>query len=194
MNIALDRTNPGYLTGQFLVAMPGMTDPRFHRTVIYMCAHTAENAMGLIVNKPMQDLRFTDILENLNITPRSNNCQAIHVHRGGPVERQRGFVLHSADYQREGTLMLNDRIALSATTEILKSIAEGMGPHQNLMALGYSGWGAGQLDEEIKRNAWMIVPADADLLFDADFGCKWEHALSKLGIAPHRLSTQCGHC
>ncbi len=193
MNITHDTTDTGFLTGQFLVAMPGMADPRFHRAVIYMCAHTSENAMGLIVNKPMQDLRFTDILENLNIHPRSNNCQAIHVHRGGPVERQRGFVLHSADYQREGTLMLNERIALSATTEILKSIAEGDGPHRNLMALGYSGWGAGQLDEEIKRNAWMIVPADPELLFDGDFGCKWEHALAKLGIAPHMLSTQCGH-
>jgi putative transcriptional regulator len=194
MGIVFGRPESGYLTGQFLVAMPGMADPRFHRAVIYMCAHTPENAMGLVVNKPMQDLRFVDILENLNITPRSSNCTAIHVHRGGPVERQRGFVLHSSEYQRDGTLVLNERIALSATTEILKAIAEGSGPRQNLMALGYSGWGPGQLDDEIKRNAWLSVPADADLLFSGNFGCKWEQAMAKLGIAPHLLSHEAGHC
>ena len=193
MDTSIARTASGYLTGHFLVAMPGMQDPRFHRAVIYMCAHTPENAMGLIVNKPLQDLRFTDILENLNITAHSSNCEAIHVHRGGPVETQRGFVLHSADYQREGTLVLNDDIALSATTEVLKSIANGSGPACNLMALGYSGWGPGQLDEEIKRNAWLSVPADPDLLFSADFSNKWEMALGKLGIHAAMLSPAAGH-
>ncbi len=187
------RNSSTYLTGQFLVAMPGMADPRFHRAVIYVCAHTAENAMGLVVNKPMQDLRFVDILENLNITPRSGTCTAIHVHRGGPVERQRGFVLHSAEYKRDGTLVLNEEIALSATTEILKAIADGSGPNQNLMALGYSGWGPGQLDDEIKRNAWMTVPAKRDLLFSGDFDKKWEQALASIGISPHMLTSQAGH-
>ena len=183
----------GYLDGQMLLAMPGMTDPRFVKSVIYLCAHTQENAMGLIINKPLQDLRFVDVLENLNITPRAG-CEAIHVHRGGPVETQRGFVLHSADYNRDGTLMLNDQIALSATTEILKSIANGTGPNANLMALGYSGWGPGQLDDEIKRNAWINVPADPDLLFSTDFGHKWERALGKLGISAASLSPTAGHC
>src|SRR5882757_8325467 len=114
MGSYINRSAMSSLTGQFLVAMPGMADPRFHRAVIYLCAHTQENAMGLIINKPLQDLRFVDVLENLNITPRAS-CDAIHVHRGGPVETQRGFVLHSSDYNRDGTLVLNDQIALSAT-------------------------------------------------------------------------------
>lgn len=185
---------PGSLAGNFLVAMPGMADERFHRAVIYLCAHTPENAMGLIVNKPLHDLRFLDVLENLNITPSSATCSAIHVHRGGPVETQRGFVLHTSDYNRDGTLMLNENIALSATTEILKSIACGSGPQANLMALGYSGWGPGQLDEEIKRNAWLSVPADPDLLFSGDFHKKWEMALAKLGVSAALLSPVAGHC
>jgi putative transcriptional regulator len=185
---------PGSLAGNFLVAMPGMADERFHRAVIYLCAHTPENAMGLVINKPLQDLRFLDVLENLNITPSSSSCNAIHVHRGGPVETQRGFVLHSSDYNRDGTLMLNDSICLSATTEILKSIASGRGPQSNLMALGYSGWGPGQLDEEMKRNAWLNVPADPELLFSANVHSKWEMALAKLGISPALLSPVAGHC
>lgn len=183
----------GYLTGQLLVAMPTMADPRFHRTVIYVCAHSAEGAMGLIVNKPMQDLRFTDILSQLNITPRDSACSAIHVHRGGPVEVQRGFVLHSADYRKSGTVLVDEDIALSATTEILKDIAEGQGPHHNLMALGYSGWGPSQLDDEIKRNAWLCVPADAALLFSEGYDDKWDQALARLGIAAHMLSPDAGH-
>ena len=185
---------PGSLAGQFLVAMPTMADPRFARTVIYLCAHTPENAMGLVINKPLQDLKFGDVLENLNIIPTTASCRGIHVHRGGPVETQRGFVLHSCDYNREGTLVLNDQVALSATTEILKSIACGAGPSANLMALGYSGWGPGQLDMEIKRNAWLNVPADPDLLFSGDFNSKWERALAKLGINAALLSPVAGHC
>ncbi len=185
---------PGSLAGHFLVAMPGMTDERFHRAVIYLCAHTPENAMCLIINKPLQDLRFVDVLENLNITASSSFCSMIHVHRGGPVETQRGFVLHSSDYNRDGTLMLNEHIALSATTEILKSIAGGTGPKSNLMALGYSGWGPGQLDDEMKRNAWLNVPADPELLFSPDFHSKWERAMAKLGVSPALLSPVAGHC
>lgn len=184
---------PGSLAGQFLVAMPNMAPP-FHRAVIYLCAHTEENAMGLVINKPLQDLKFVDVLENLNIIPTTPTCSAIHVHRGGPVETQRGFVLHSCDYAREGTLKLNDTVALSATTEILKSIACGAGPRSNLMALGYSGWGPGQLDMEIKRNAWLSVPADPEILFATDFNSKWERALAKLGVNAALLSPVAGHC
>ncbi len=186
-------SSAGYLTGQLLVAMPAMADPRFHKAVIYMCAHSSEGAMGLIINKPLQDLRFTDILGQLKITPRSDTCSSIHVHRGGPVEVQRGFVLHTTDYQKNGTVLVNEDFALSATTEILKDIADGYGPNRNLMALGYSGWGPSQLDEEIKRNAWLCVPADAGLLFSEGFDHKWDLALSRLGIAAHRLSHEAGH-
>lgn len=188
-----DLQTTGYLTGQLLIAMPAMADPRFHRTVIYICAHSAEGAMGLIVNKPLEDLSFADVLDQLKITPRAGGCSAIHVHRGGPVEVQRGFVLHSADYQKSGTVMVNDDIALSATTEILKDIAEGAGPHRNLMALGYSGWGPSQLDEEIKRNAWLNVPTDANFLFSDDGDHKWDMALARLGIAAQQLSSEAGH-
>jgi len=184
----------GYLTGQLLIAMPGMTDPRFERAVIYMCVHSLdEGAMGLIVNKPLPDVRFADILQNLNINPRSDSCAQIQVHRGGPVQTQLGFILHSGDYQRDGTLAVTSEICLSTTTDILRAIAEGTGPHQNLMALGYAGWDSEQLNDEIKRNAWLSVAADADLLFSRDYDHKWDRALAKLGIAPHQLSTTAGH-
>jgi putative transcriptional regulator len=188
------KTIPGYLTGQLLVAMPGMADPRFDRAVIYMCVHSMdEGAMGLIVNKPLRDVRFGDILQNLNIQPRSDTCSRIQVHRGGPVQTQLGFILHSADYQKEGTLVVDGDIGLSTTTEVLKAIAEGSGPNRNLMALGYAGWDSRQLDDEIKRNAWLNVPADADLLFSEDYDHKWQMALAKLGIEPHMLSSTAGH-
>jgi putative transcriptional regulator len=181
-----------YLVGQFLVSMPGMGDPRFESTVIYMCHHAADGAMGLIINRPIEELAFRDILAQLDIKP-GYGCEDIRVHRGGPVETSRGFVLHSSDYKRDGTLLVNDEIALSATTEILRAIAAGDGPVRSLMALGYAGWGEGQLDEEIKRNAWLSVPADADLLFSEDVGTKWVRALGKLGINPAMLSASAGH-
>jgi putative transcriptional regulator len=181
----------GYLVGQFLVAMPTMGDPRFERTVIYMCAHSAEGAMGLIVNKPIRDLKLPDILSQLGIETTAP-CERIHIHRGGPVETARGFVLHSADYEREGTLKVNSEICLSATTEILRAIAAGDGPQRSLMALGYSGWGRGQLDEEIKQNAWLNVPADEELLFSDDFEHKWERALAKIGVSAALLSGSAG--
>jgi putative transcriptional regulator len=188
------KSSSGYLTGQLLVAMPGMTDPRFERAVIYMCVHSLdEGAMGLIVNKPLPDVHFGDILSNLNITPKAENCTRIQVHRGGPVQTQLGFILHSGDYQRDGTLVVDSEISLSTTTDILRAIAEGTGPHQNLMALGYAGWDSRQLDDEIKRNAWLHVPADSALLFSRDYDAKWSKALAKLGIAAHQLSATAGH-
>ncbi len=186
-------TDGGYLTGQLLVAMPSMTDPRFERAVIYMCVHSLKGVMGLIVNKPMPDVRFGDILQNLNIEPKSTLCSEIRVHRGGPVQMQLGFILHSGDYQQPGTLVVDSEISLSTTTEVLKAIAEGTGPERNLMALGYAGWDYEQLDDEIKRNAWLNVPADPDILFSTDYETKWNRALGKLGISPHMLSSEAGH-
>lgn len=182
----------GYLVGQFLVAMPGMADPRFDRSVIYLCAHSAEGAMGLIVNKPMRDIKLPDVLSQLGIESKTS-CDKIHIHQGGPVETARGFVLHSSDYERDGTLKVNSEICLSATTEILRAIATGEGPRQSLMALGYSGWGGGQLDEEIKQNAWLNVPGDEALLFSEDYERKWERALAKIGVSPALLSGVAGH-
>jgi len=182
----------GYLAGQFLVAMPAMADPRFERSVIYLCAHSADGAMGLIVNKPMKDIKLPEILGQLGIETKSG-CDKIQIHRGGPVETARGFVLHSADYDRDGTLKVDSDICLSATTDILRAIASGDGPRQSLMALGYSGWGRGQLDEEIKQNAWLNVPGDEALLFSEDFELKWERVLAKIGVSPHLLSGEAGH-
>jgi putative transcriptional regulator len=180
------------LSGQFLVAMPSMGDPRFEKSVIYMCAHSEDGAMGLIVNQPLEELNFPDILEQIGIEP-SPACERIMVHCGGPVETARGFVLHSSDYQMDGTMVVDETVALSATTEILKAIAYGTGPKRCLMALGYAGWGAGQLDEEIKSNAWLSVPADSDLLWSDDCDHKWERALNILGISPAMLSGEAGH-
>lgn len=181
-----------YLTGQFLIAMPSMADPRFERTLIYMCHHAPEGAMGLIVNKPMTELKFPDILQQLKIEATAP-CDKIMVHRGGPVAKAQGFVLHSTDFVRQGSLIVNDDVALSATTDILRAIAAGFGPKRSLMARGYAGWAKGQLDAEIKQNAWLSVPADDELLFSADVEKKWDRALAKLGVSPHFLSGTAGN-
>jgi putative transcriptional regulator len=181
-----------YLSGQLLVAMPGMKDPRFAKTVIYMCAHSADGAMGLVLNRELQSLTFPDMLQQLNIEAPEPHRE-IRVHFGGPVESGRGFVLHSADYVRDATLVVDSRIALTATVDILKAIARGSGPNHSLLALGYAGWGAGQLDNEMKANGWLHVEADPDLIFDADLDRKWARAMAKLGIDPLMLSDTAGH-
>jgi len=171
----------GYLTGQLLVAMPQMGDPRFERSVIYLCAHTAEGAMGLVVNRALEDIRLPDLLRQLGI-PDLGHSDAIAVHIGGPVETGQGFILHSSDYVQDSTLMVGGGVGLTATLDILKDIARGAGPHHSLLALGYAGWGAGQLESEIQANGWLTVPADERLLFDHDLETKWERALAKIGV------------
>ena len=178
----------GYLSGTLLVAMPQMGDPRFERAVIYLCAHTAEGAMGLVVNRALEDIRLPDLLRQLSI-PDSGSSDAIQVHFGGPVETGQGFILHSADYMQDSTLMVGGSVGLTATLDILKDIARGAGPHRSLLALGYAGWGAGQLESEIQANGWLIVPADEMLLFDHDLETKWERALAKIGVDITLLSS-----
>ena len=172
--------------------VPGKSDPRFDRSVIYMCAHTSDAAMGLVVNRLVDHINFPDLLEQLNIKLESP-AQQIRVHFGGPVESERGFVLHSPDYVREATLVVNKSVALTATIDILKAIAAGDGPRRSLLALGYAGWGAGQLDSEIMANGWLNVPADEELIFGPDPDDKWTQALAKLGIDPLLLSNTAGH-
>ena len=181
-----------YLSGQLLVAMPAMGDPRFDRSVIYMCAHSEDGAMGLIVNQPLDDLDFPEILEQLGIDT-GPGCDEIRVHAGGPVETSRGFVLHTDDYQQDGTMVVDRGLALTATTEVLRAIADGSGPTKRLMALGYAGWGAGQLDDEIKENAWLVVPATPGLIFSTPDTAKWDAALAVLGLTPEKLSHFHGH-
>ena len=183
---------PEYMTGQLLIAMPGMMDPRFQRAVIYMCAHNDEGAMGLVINKLFGSISFHDLLDQLGMEhPRGTVNMPVHY--GGPVESGRGFVLHSTDYVREGTLMVDDEVALTATIDILRAISEDRGPKQSLLLLGYAGWGPGQLDAEIQANGWLNVPADETLLFDRDLETKWERSIAKLGVSVSMLSGEAGH-
>ncbi len=186
------KSGSGYLTGQLLIAMPQMTDPRFERTVIYICAHTADGAMGLVVNREIEALTFPDLLKQLSIDAEIVDDK-IQVLFGGPVETGRGFVLHSADYVQNTTMLVDKRVGLTATMEVLKDIASGNGPKLNILALGYAGWGPGQLDAEIQANGWLSVPADNELVFDPDLDKKWERALAKIGVDFSMLSGQAGH-
>ncbi|MEN8195747.1 MAG: YqgE/AlgH family protein [Pseudomonadota bacterium] len=180
-----------YFTGQLLVAMPNMPDPRFAKTVIYMCAHSEEGAMGLVVNRLAEELSFPDLLCQVGLEGVEVR-RSIEVHFGGPVESGRGFVLHSTDFEQDGTMMVDDGVALTASVDMLKEIAEGGGPGNCLLALGYSGWGPGQLDQEIQGNGWLNVAADADLVFGRDLESKWEKAIAKIGVDPSMLSSTAG--
>ncbi|MDX1541431.1 MAG: YqgE/AlgH family protein [Geminicoccaceae bacterium] len=179
------------LTGQLLVAMPQMSDPRFERTVVYLCAHSDEGAMGLVVNRLIDSLTFPNLLNQLGIDPAGETDLPIHF--GGPVESSRGFVLHSSEYAQDSTLLIDENIALTATIDVLKAIASGSGPRHRVLALGYAGWAPGQLDAEIQANGWLLVPADPDLVFGPDNGAKWQRAIAKLGIDLSLLSAQAGH-
>jgi len=181
-----------WLTGQFLIAMPAMPDPRFARSVIYVCSHGPNGAMGLVVNRLYGEVNFRALLQQLNVKTAAD-APDLPVHYGGPVETGRGFVLHSCDYLREGTMRIDDNVALSATVEILQALASGGGPERALMALGYTGWGAGQLDAEMQANGWLTVAADDDILFGREIETKWDRALAKIGISPMTLSGAAGH-
>jgi putative transcriptional regulator len=184
----------GYLSGQLLIAMPQMTDPRFEHSVVFMCAHNADGAMGLVVNKLVDALSFTDLLRQMELEIESNDLDdQIQVHFGGPVESARGFVLHSPDYASEATMRVDDIFAMTATIDVLKSIARGTGPRQAIFALGYAGWAPGQLDTEIQSNGWLNVAADPELVFGRDHGEKWTQAVAKVGVDPSLLSSEAGH-
>ncbi|HEY6336228.1 MAG TPA: YqgE/AlgH family protein [Alphaproteobacteria bacterium] len=190
MKIAVAAT--GYLAGQLLIAMPTMQDPRFARTIVYMCAHSAEGAMGLVVNRTLKQFTFLELLDQIGI-PARGATKDIRVHFGGPVESGRGFVLHSGDFQADGTLVVEESVALTASVDILKAIADGRGPRCSLLALGYAGWGPGQIEDEIQANGWLSVQSDEALLFDNDLDTKWERAMAKLGVDSRMLSDSAGH-
>jgi putative transcriptional regulator len=179
------------LTGQLLVAMPHMADPRFARSVVYLCAHSGEGAMGLVVNRLIDSLSFESLLEQLGV--EATVPADMPVHFGGPVESSRGFVLHTTDYVQDSTLLIDDEIALTATIDVLKAIAAGEGPKQRVLALGYAGWAAGQLDAEIQANGWLLVPADLDLVFGNGNDTKWTRSMAKIGIDLTLLSSEAGH-
>lgn len=191
----------GYLDGQFLVAMPAMSDKRFARSVIYMCAHSVQGAMGLIVNQRAPHITFPELLGQLSIAGGDNGGEGfesdladLDVHVGGPVETGRGFVLHSSDYfAADSTLPIDDGVSLTATVDILKAIASGKGPDRAILALGYAGWRPGQLESEIQANGWLHCPPDLDLLFDRDLDQKYHRAMWKIGIDPSHLVSDAGH-
>jgi putative transcriptional regulator len=193
MTSAKTTDESAYLTGQLLLAMPSMRDPRFARSVIYMCAHGADGAVGLVVNRLIGALPCSDLLEQLGIDYDPGSSIALpNVHFGGPVETERGFVLHTSDYMTDDSMPIDGSMALTATVDIVRDIAEGNGPRDLVLALGYAGWGPGQLDGEIHENAWLSVDSDRDLIFDKDIETKWDRAMAKIGVDAALLSTQSG--
>lgn len=189
-----------YLDGQVIIAMPGMGDPRFDHSVIYLCVHSESGAMGIIVNKVAPMMNFGDLVSRLDIVPETGSfhipeeIMAMAVQFGGPVEPGRGFVLHTSDYfSADSSLPVTPRIALTATLDILRAMAKGEGPKRAMLALGYSGWAPGQLEDEIQRNGWLHCAADEDLLFGTAHEDKYSRALAKIGVDPARLSSEAGH-
>ncbi len=190
----------GYLDGQMLIATPTMQDERFTRTVIYVCAHSSEGAMGIVVNQPARHISFRDLLVKLDVISAVKPIElppsagSVKVLKGGPVETERGFVLHSADFFIENsTLPIDEGICLTATLDILKAIARGDGPDKAILALGYAGWAPGQLENEMQHNGWLHCAADKDLIFGIDIEAKYERALGKIGVRPGMLSSEVGH-
>ena len=190
----------GYLDGKLLIAMPAMSDERFHRAVIYMCAHSADGAMGIVVNQRAPHITFSKLLEQLDIAPSATEdsiqipVDTLPILTGGPVETGRGFVLHTKDYfSADSTLTIDESFSLTATIDILRAIATGTGPNQSLLALGYAGWAPGQLEREIQSNGWLICAADTEIVFDAAIENKYDRAMAKLGVHPSFLVSDAGH-
>jgi putative transcriptional regulator len=181
------------LRNHLLVATPNLTDGFFTRSVVYLCAHSTAGAMGIVINQRLPDVQFRELLSQLHL-PRSQLVVDPVVHFGGPVETGRGFVLHSTDFMREDTVKINDHMCITGTVDILRAMAEGKGPEKSIFALGYAGWGPGQLEAELQANSWLTIPADDEVIFQTELAKKWEKALSRLGVNPLTLSLQAGHC
>lgn len=181
-----------FLEGKLLIALPSMSDPRFEKSVIFMCAHSADGAMGLIINKPIEGLGFHELVKNLDM-PVTEKTPEFPILFGGPVETGRGFILHSSGYEGgSSTMPVTDDVSLTATLDILRAMAEGHGPERAVFALGYSGWGPGQIENEIRANGWVHCDADSKIVFDANMDQKWSAALRKLGIDLSVLSSNAG--
>jgi putative transcriptional regulator len=203
MKLTLKKEKPpkrGYLDGQMLIAMPAMRDERFARSLIYICAHSSDGAMGIVVNQAAPNVNFPDLLVQLEVIPAADliqlptRAETVKVLKGGPVETGRGFVLHSADFFIENsTLPIDNGICLTATLDILKAIATGEGPQSAVLALGYAGWAPGQLENEITENGWLNCEADKELIFGSDVEGKYEKAMRKLGVELGKLSSEAGH-
>jgi putative transcriptional regulator len=185
-------TSSLFFENKLLLAMPSMTDPRFERSVIYVCSHESSGAMGLVINRPSENMTFKGLLDQLTIETEAEVAD-VSVHAGGPVEPGRGFVLHSADYVQDSTMIVSQTLALTATVDVLKALAAGNGPANHLLALGYAGWGQGQLEQEIQSNSWMITEADDEVIFHTELEQKWPRAMAMLGVDVAMLSLEAGH-
>ncbi|WP_411033135.1 YqgE/AlgH family protein [Shinella sp. BYT-45] len=198
MSVLKNRRERGFLDGQFLIAMPGMADANFARTVVYICAHSDDGAMGFVINRPQQ-LSFSDVLLHLDLLGEDEVIRLpgstldFPIRCGGPVESGRGFVLHSDDYMSESSIPVSDDICLTATLDIVRAISRGRGPQRGMMMLGYAGWGAGQIEHEIGANGWLTCPAQEELIFDTNLDSKYDRALALMGITPGMLSAEAGH-
>lgn len=179
------------LTDQLLIAMPAMTDPNFAHTVTYICEHSAEGALGIVVNRPLE-LSLGAVLEQLDLTPKDAALAGQIVFYGGPVLPERGFVLHDSGSRFDSTLRVNDRLSVTTSRDVLAAMAEGKGPQHALVALGYAGWGAGQLEQELGDNAWLSVPADPRLIFDTPVEKRWDAAARAIGFDPAQLAAVSG--
>lgn len=180
------------LTNQFLIAMPSLADPNFARTVTYLCAHTEEGAMGIVINRPL-NLNLAEVLDHMEIKNSNPGITAMQVMQGGPVQRERGFVLHAPVGEWDSVLKVSEDIGVATSRDILTAVAEGRGPQRTLVALGYAGWDAGQLEREVLENAWLCGPADSGIIFDVPYEDRWDRAARLLGIDPERLSGEAGH-
>lgn len=187
-------SNSSYMIGKLLIAMPAMSDTRFHRAVIFICAHDDQGAMGLVVNKTMDGIDMDELLDQLDLEDSDIKLKDLNmpIFSGGPVEQARGFLLHSADFKQKETILVDDNFSVTGTVSALKEILKGCGPEQNLFMLGYAGWSAGQLDNELKNNAWLAVDADPEIIFAPKIEDKWDLAIAKLGIDPSMLSNEGG--
>lgn len=184
--------NHGYLTGKLLVAMPYLQDQQFHHSVIYICGHDESGAMGLIINKQLTSVSFKDLLDQIKIEHDLSGPDG-PIYYGGPVEVGRGFVLHTIDYLADASVTINNNFALTATLEVLRAISQCHGPRNALVALGYVGWAAGQLETEIQNNGWLVIEAHEDIIFDKNHESIWQNAMASIGVNPSYIMTEMGH-
>ena len=180
------------LTNQFLIAMPGLQDPNFFQTVTYICEHNEHGAMGIVINRPL-NLALGEVLTQMSLQPSNEEIKNMPVYQGGPVHTDRGFVIHHPHERWKSSIIVSDEIGVTTSRDILQSIAEGNGPEQSFIALGFAGWGAGQLEQEIKDNAWLNGPADSSIIFQTPCEKRWEVSAALLGIELDRISSEVGH-
>ncbi|MCB1550437.1 MAG: YqgE/AlgH family protein [Alphaproteobacteria bacterium] len=185
-------SHSSYLTGQLLLAMPGMGDPRFHHAAIFIVSHHALGAMGLVINSPVEDFSFAQLMVEAGLGDVKIFRQNVALLNGGPVETQHGFLLHTSDFVHENTIKVNERFSVSANLDVLQAFATGECPREGLLVLGYAGWGAGQLEQELQENVWLVMDADHDLLFNTPLDQRWDRAYARMGIDPRLMSSEVG--